>query len=433
VAQTRKDDPLRDRTSQPPEDELGRIRDYAGNGHFEFADDVFIEFVSDSIKDFGKSMLYHPGVLQHARDMRNKRPLAYAQLITRLRDARVWVPDFETAIDTVEVALQDLPSPQSGDELLAKTFPPLTYYCDRLLHKGLTILAGKIKRGKSYFSLDLALAIALGQPAFGRLQTTCAKVLFIALEDDESIIYERIKRIRPEVLQLKNFAVVYNFPRLGSGALEAFAHYMDLGFQVFFVDVLGRILPNAANKKRQPSDYQEFTDTLGPIQRLALDRDCAIGTLDHLRKAPAEEEVDEIAGSVAKAGVADTVLIYKRKGDDNDALLTIRGRRLGDNRMALTMVNGRLDYVGEGEMYDASLEQRKVLKALEEEGRPLHTRDLLQILGLPPTQYHRLRMQLYRLYNQDVIGRTKGKGLWTLGRREDTSRKDWDDGESVRF
>ena len=62
--------------------------------------------------------------------------------------------------------------------------------------------------------------------------------------------------------------------------------------------------------KQSLSEYQQFMDLLGPIQKLAEHRHIAIVLIDHMRKASAEDDFDTIMGSQGKGGSADNILIY---------------------------------------------------------------------------------------------------------------------------
>ncbi len=55
-----------------------------------------------------------------------------------------------------------------GKSLLQREFPPLRFVIDGFLQPGFTVLACRPKFGKSFLSLQIAIAVATGQKAFGR-------------------------------------------------------------------------------------------------------------------------------------------------------------------------------------------------------------------------------------------------------------------------
>ena len=306
-----------------------------------------------------------------------------------------------------------LPTPQSAEALLRKQFAPLRCFAQDLLAEGLTILAGKPKKGKSYLALDMSLSIAVGREVFMKFASERARVLYISLEDGERRLQRRLLAIQPNLTTPKGLDFLYTFPRLGEGALEALQEYA-MSYQVIIIDVLGRILPAQTPARKSLSEYQEFTDSLGPIQQLAQDKRIAIVLIDHVRKANSEDAGDTIMGSQGKFGVADHALIYSRKGEDKDGVLEILSRDLDEEKYVLTMVNGHLEFMGKGESFEVDSEQNRIIKILEEERRPLSIPEIMKAMGLGEQHYKRFRVVMHRLYDADRIGRTSKRGLYTL-------------------
>jgi len=302
--------------------------------------------------------------------------------------------------------------PQSATELLAKTFPPLRCFVDEILAEGLTILAGKPKKGKSYLALDMSLAIACGREAFRKFRTEQATVLYVALEDGERRLQRRLRQIQPNLATPPNLDFLYDFPRLGEGALEALTGFIEQ-YPVIILDTIGRLLPPQTPQRKSLSEYQELTDVLGPIQKLAGKKRSAIVLIDHLRKAGAEDVGDMIMGSQGKFGSADHALIYTRKGQEKDGVLEVLGRDLDPEKFILSLTEGHLEFLGKGEIYELDSQQNRILKILEEDHRPLSVPDLMKALEIPEAHYGRFRQVMQRLYNEDRVGRTK-RGLFTL-------------------
>ncbi len=76
-----------------------------------------------------------------------------------------------------------VPSFQYLDELAEQTFPETLWVVPDLLPEGLTLLAAKPKLGKSWLALGLALAVASGGVALGKVPVNQGAVLYLALED----------------------------------------------------------------------------------------------------------------------------------------------------------------------------------------------------------------------------------------------------------
>lgn len=77
--------------------------------------------------------------------------------------------------------------PISADTLFYKPFKPSHALVEGIIPRGLTVLAGTSKIGKSWMMLDLAISIASGAPFLGR-PVKQAGVLYLCLEDTEQRI-----------------------------------------------------------------------------------------------------------------------------------------------------------------------------------------------------------------------------------------------------
>ena len=155
-------------------------------------------------------------------------------------------------------------------------------------------------------------------------------------------------------------------------------------------------------------------DLLGLYKRWQSTCNVAIVLIDHMRKASSEDDIDTIIGSQGKGGSADNILIYARKGEEKDGVLKASGRDLNDEKFVLSLVDGHLEFLGKGEIYELDSEQNKIITLLAEEHRPMSTQEIMKAMGIQgDTHYQRFRKVLYRLYAEDRIGRTK-RGLYRL-------------------
>lgn len=304
------------------------------------------------------------------------------------------------------------PIPQSAETLLGKQFDPLEYYVEEILHEGLTLLAGKPKKGKSYLALDMSLSIAVGRLAFRHFPTQQKRVLYVSLEDGERRLQARLHKIQPNLATPQGLDFLYAFPRLGDGAIEALDHFSQQ-YQVIIIDVVGRILPTVSSVRKNVSEYQEYTELFGQMQALANENHTALILIDHVRKAGAEDVYDTIMGSQGKWGTADTGLVYERKGEEKDAVLHVAGREVEEQKFVISLMEGHLTFLGKGEAYELDSEQNRIIKVLEEERRPIGAQELMKAMGIHEQHYARFRQVLQRLYDADRIGRTK-RGQYTL-------------------
>jgi len=340
-----------------------------------------------------------------------------SRIITALRKEKIaegpWLAAQSDAMRRENGASTAYQTPTTATTLLAKTFAPLRCFVDEILAEGMTILGGKPKKGKSYLALDMSLSIAVGRQAFMKFPTEKAQVLYVSLEDGERRLQRRLRAIQPNITTPQGLDFLYTFPRLGDGALEALQHYAQT-YQVIIIDVIGRILPAQTPARKSLSEYQEMSDVLSPIQQLAMEKNVAILIIDHLRKASVEDDGDAIMGTQSKLGSADHALIYGRKGEEKDGVLKVFGRDLEEDKFVLSMVDGHLEFLGRGELYEVDSEQNKIISLLEEEHRPMAIPEIMKAMGINgDAHYKRFRVLMHRLYAEDRVGRTK-RGLYRL-------------------
>jgi dsDNA-binding SOS-regulon protein len=305
------------------------------------------------------------------------------------------------------------PTPQRGEVLMGKRFDDLDYIVGEVLHEGLTILAGKPKKGKSYMALDMSLAIAVGRLAFRHFTTKQQRVLYVSLEDGERRLQTRLRKIQPNLTHPGGLDFLYAFPKLGDGALEALIHYAK-DYGCIIIDVIGRILPNVQTVHKSMSEYQLYTDLFGQLQTFANDQHIALLIIDHVRKASADDVYDTIMGSQGKWGTADIGLVYERKGEEKDAVLHVAGREIDEHKCILSLIDGHLEWLGKGELYELDAEQNKIIMILAEEHRPMGIPEIMKAMGIEGEKhYMRFRQVMSRLYSEDRIGRTK-RGLYRV-------------------
>ena len=80
----------------------------------------------------------------------------------------------------------------TAPELVQKEFKPIQWAVDGILPEGVTLLVGAPKLGKSWLCLNLAVSVALGGKAFGKVDCQPGNVLYLALEDNQRRMKRRL-------------------------------------------------------------------------------------------------------------------------------------------------------------------------------------------------------------------------------------------------
>ena len=104
-----------------------------------------------------------------------------------------------------------------ADTLLSTPLPANQFVVERLLPRGLHILAGASKVGKSWLALWLCLCVAKGEPVWG-LTTVRGTVLYLCLEDSLSRIQGRLFQLTENAPAALHFATMAG--NIGKGLEE---------------------------------------------------------------------------------------------------------------------------------------------------------------------------------------------------------------------
>lgn len=196
----------------------------------------------------------------------------------------------------------------SGDELMKKTVKPAHFVVNGLLPRGLNIVAGKRKEGKSWLMLDLCFSVAEGEKFLDH-DTEQGTVLYLDLEDPESRLIQRARGIR-DVIPSK-FHEATKAGRLGGGLTEQIEDFVkehpDTNLVV--IDTLQKI------RKPKGDTYAGDYAVISALKNLADRLDISIVCIHHTRKMKAKDTFDSVLGSTGLTAAADGIYVLERKAD----------------------------------------------------------------------------------------------------------------------
>ncbi|MEG0875025.1 MAG: AAA family ATPase [Clostridiales bacterium] len=214
----------------------------------------------------------------------------------------------------------------SAVELQKKEIPPVRFIVEGLLPQGLALLASPPKYGKSWFVLDLCIAVARGEPFLNHNSNQCG-CLYLALEDS----YNRLKTRMMKLLQNTPAPVGFNFAikvdGLGSGLIEMLDNYMaeNPDTALIVIDTLQKVRTSVNSKEgAYQSDYRE----VGELKAFGDKHGICILLVHHLRKAGDDADpFNRISGTNGIGGAADTSMVMAKKTRaDTKTTLSITGR-----------------------------------------------------------------------------------------------------------
>lgn len=210
----------------------------------------------------------------------------------------------------------------TADQLSARTYPPIDFLVDGLIPKGVTLLAGEPKAGKSWLALDIAASIARGVGCLGERNCPPGDVLYLALEDNEARLHGRLTSMLGSSGWPSRLALSTTWSRIDQGGDQAMHEWAAtcLRPRAIIVDVFERIRPLAPR-----SSYQGAYEEISRLRQVADALQIGIILVHHLVKGSgARDAYQRILGTVGVLGAADTSLVMVR-GRANCRLLA-RGR-----------------------------------------------------------------------------------------------------------
>ena len=217
----------------------------------------------------------------------------------------------------------------SAEALRKKKFRPLMWAVEGFLPAGLSILCGGPKVGKSLMSLHIALAVALGGHAFGKIKCEAGDVLYLALEDTERRLQNRIANMAGnwdfENSDLSRLTFTTAVPKQHEGGAQYITWWLQdhPDARLIIIDTLQKFRRNFSGKG---NIYAEDYETVAEIKSIADGYDVPILLIHHLKKGAAEDWLNEISGSQGIAGAADTLFSLKRSRGEHTATLARTGR-----------------------------------------------------------------------------------------------------------
>lgn len=219
-----------------------------------------------------------------------------------------------------------------GRDLYDRLYPPRPCLIEGVIKRGdLALLVGKPKSGKSWLMLQMARAIDLGEAWLGR-ETLKGKVLFLALEDGEHRVHERMRAMnwRPEQAEF-----AFHISPLHKSGMAQIRHIAE-EFDVIFVDTF-----RAACGRADENNNAEMGSLVQSLANIAHGSGTTIIFSHHVRKTTGDDPFDTIRGAVAIRAAYDVGLILERRKGSATAVLRVESRDLTSGDFTLSFSEER--------------------------------------------------------------------------------------------
>lgn len=192
----------------------------------------------------------------------------------------------------------------TGEELLNKPLREIEFVVENLIPKGLHLLAGAPKVGKSWLALWLSLMVSKGEDVWGN-KVTQGTTLYLCFEDNEIRIQNRLFEITDDAPNSVCFCTEQ--AKLETDLEERIRNFVNghSDTNLIIIDTLQTI-----RKANVDSSYSNDYSDLLPLKKLSYELNIAIILIHHLRKQKDNDKFNEISGSTGLQGVVDTMMFY---------------------------------------------------------------------------------------------------------------------------
>jgi len=301
---------------------------------------------------------------------------------------------------------------QVASELLLRKFDPIRWAVLDMVPEGVSLLVGPPKVGKSWLTLQFAMAICNGSPIWnGRRAEVPGDVLMLGLEDNDRRMQSRIAKLRasgaemdivrdsvtavraPDVSRL-HFAT--EWPRMDKGGLDHLDHWLAEHPQarMVIIDTLGRFRPPETGKgNAYATDY-----AIGAALKPIADRhNVALMLVHHTRKMAAVDVLDTVSGTQGLTGSVDALLLLRRERGQMDAALYVTGRDIEhEEDYALQFHSASCTWSALGTVHEATRtrERQAILDFIAKNG-PSKPKDIAEGLGKKGAAVRRLLQKLF--------------------------------------
>jgi hypothetical protein len=234
-------------------------------------------------------------------------------------------------------------------DIMGKTYPPVRWAVEGLIPAGLTIISGDPKVGKSILSMNAVLGIASGQAVFGHFRAERGQVLWVALEDTEESIQERVATLSGMGLRREDFErvdVVTVAPTAMAGGLAKIDDWLckHPDARLVVIDTWASI--RDAVKPGGQAYYDDYS-AIRALKAVADAHGIPIVLIHHANKSAHEDWTHSVSGTQGLTGGVDTIAVLKCGEGENDGVLRIKGRRVQARIIRLHREGFEWRYVGD--------------------------------------------------------------------------------------
>jgi len=297
----------------------------------------------------------------------------------------------------------------SAGDLLNQEFAEPKWIIEGIIPEGVTLLTSPPKIGKSWFVLDTVMSLSLGVPVLGK-NTSAVNTLYLALEDNPRRLKSRIQRQSVGDIKQARCSLTTQWKPGTEGLLQLHNYVKAENPGIIAIDTLG-----VFSKIKDSGDYYENGDVMTGFKNLSHDCGVSLVIVHHTRKQQAGASegdfLERTLGSQAIAGGADSVISITKKRNTEDAILSITGRDVEEQELAVKFnkVNCRWELLGKSHEVADSAQRQEIINLIKDEGS-LTPAEIAKHLGKSGSTVRTLLSKMLEAGNlkkQEISGRYK--------------------------
>ena len=296
---------------------------------------------------------------------------------------------------------------KNANEIYSTEYPDIAWIVPGLLPSGLAFLGGRPKAGKSWLTMQIAQSMGCKNLVLGH-ETTSGRVLYLALEDGERRLKQRMQiqgwnekaRKNVDFLTIETFTKTIGFLHENNNAKKLYSLVKYGKYKMVVIDSFNVAFMGLKNVDDSPV----MTAALKPLQNHSLEANILTMVIDHHNKLSVssngnQSPIDNIQNSTAKSSVSDTALGVYKLGKGQLRLMAT-GRDIEDIDIKILADNNmHYQYEGQGKV---SNKEQEVLDAIISVGNLVKMTDVSKALNIPKS---RASERLNNLFQEGYIER----------------------------
>jgi predicted ATP-dependent serine protease len=248
-----------------------------------------------------------------------------------------------------------------------------------ILPEGCYILSARPKVGKSWLSLQVSLAVALGERTLGK-NVVKGKAIYLALEDNQRRLQSRLEQLKPDGYSTENLLLFTQWPSFDNNGIEELINLiLKEEPKLVVIDTLAKVRAASRSTHVYENDYK----TLAPLTAIANKYRLCILIVTHNRKGKSENDaLEQVSGSLGLTGAVDGALVIDGIRTDKQYKLSLIGRDIPtDDELAIAREsNGEWHILGNASQVFVSEERKAILELLRLNPEGLKPKEISDIL-----------------------------------------------------